>query len=147
MYWGLKMEYGPVAPQIFWSPFKWIGSKLNFLESKPARVFTIVPALAIGYVTAGDPANLEGIQQALPIVSMAIALTLILYAFASRKSAMVAWSYLLLSHFFIIAGILANTDHVIWDQAILYGSGALAASILWIHGSSKNLIHRPRHKT
>src|SRR5690606_17543593 len=61
---------------------------------------------------------------------MAIALLLVLYSFASRRSASTAWGYLLIAHFFIVAGFLSNMEWIDPVQVLLYGSGILPAGAL-----------------
>ena len=116
--------------QNLWIPFKWIGCQLNFMETRPAKFFTLLPAAFVGFAVANDHESLEVIKNALPVVSMSAALLLILYSFASRKSATTAWSYLMLAHFFILSGIIENRDHVEWNQIIMYSSGIIAAGII-----------------
>ena len=113
-----------------WMPFKWIGRRFNFMEKKPAQLFSIIPAAFVGFAVSNDSSSMEMIKEALPIVSLSIALLLILYSFNSRKSASTAWNYLLLAHFFIISGIIENRDFIEWPQILMYGTGILTAGIL-----------------
>jgi hypothetical protein len=61
---------------------------------------------------------------------MSIALAVILFAFAYRKSALKAWIYLLTAHFFIIAAVLFNAEYIKLVEIVFYASGVILAFIL-----------------
>ncbi len=113
-----------------WSPFKWIGKKLHFLQ---AGVFIAILAIAgvalliLGYTSQDSISSLEG---ALPTVLMSIALMVILFAFSFRKSAIKAWIYLLTGHLFIMAAVLFNAPHINLVEIVFYASGVLLAFLL-----------------
>jgi len=113
-----------------WSPFKWLGKKLQFLH---AKVFIGVLAIAglvftiLGYTNGS---SISVLSEFAPIVLMSIALAVILFAFAYRQSAIRAWIYLLTAHFFIIAAVLFNTFHINGIEIIFYASGVLLAFFL-----------------
>ncbi|MBL7700898.1 MAG: hypothetical protein JNM14_01500 [Ferruginibacter sp.] len=111
-----------------WSPFKWLGKQLQFLQSKIIIAVLTISAIAMllmGYTT--ETFSLNGI---LPIVLMSIALAVILFAFSYRRSALNAWIYLLTGHLFIMAAVLFNGPHVNLVEIIFYASGILAAFLL-----------------
>jgi len=113
-----------------WSPFKWIGKKFQFLHSTvfvAVLLFTGLGFLALGYFSPTVVQNFGGI---LPLLLMSIALSIILFSFSYRKSALKAWIYLLTGHLFIIAAILFNVPHVNFIEIIFYASGVLAAFML-----------------
>ncbi len=113
-----------------WSPFKWLGKQLQFLQSKTfigTLAFTALAISIFGYISGN---SISVLNQFLPIVLMGIALAVILFAFAYRKSALRAWVYLLTAHFFIIAAVLFNTDHVNLIEIIFYASGVILAFLL-----------------
>jgi NADH-quinone oxidoreductase subunit L len=113
-----------------WSPFKWIGRGLQFLQS---NIFIAVLGIAgvaflvIGYTGKGSIPSLNG---ALPIILMSIALLVILFAFSFRQSALKAWIYLLTGHFFIMAAVLFNAPHIYLVEIVFYASGVLLAFLL-----------------
>jgi formate hydrogenlyase subunit 3/multisubunit Na+/H+ antiporter MnhD subunit len=113
-----------------WSPFKWLGRKLQFLQSD---IFIGILSLAgltlliIGYV---NPAIVPSSGDVLPIILMSIALAVILFAFSYRQSALKAWIYLITGHLFIIAAVLFNTPHINLIEIIFYTSGVLLAFLL-----------------
>ena len=113
-----------------WSPFKWLGRQLQFLQSKIIAViltFAGLALLALGYTNA---AVLQSLGAALPLILMSIALAVILFAFSFRKSALTAWIYLLTAHFFIIAAVLFNAAHINTIEIVFYVSGVLTAFLL-----------------
>lgn len=115
--------------RFLWMPFKWIGRKLQFLESGQGKIAAIAPLIFFVYAVINARSFAESMYTVLPLVSVGIALLLVLYAFSSRRSALTAWGYLLLSHFFILWGIMVNMDIVQWEQVIMYGSGITLAGI------------------
>jgi NADH:ubiquinone oxidoreductase subunit 2 (subunit N) len=113
-----------------WMPWKWMGRKFNFLETKPGKLVTIVPVAFVSYAMINDPASLQFMKELLPVISLAIALLLIFYSFASRQSARTAWGYLMTAHFFILAGIAANMEAINHEQIILYAGGVALAGVI-----------------
>lgn len=113
-----------------WSPFKWFGKKLQFLQS---NIFTGILSVTgfilvlLGYTNQGTIASLGG---ALPVILMSIALAVILFAFSYRKSALKAWIYLLTAHLFIIAAALVNANYISLIEIVFYISGVLMAFFL-----------------
>lgn len=113
-----------------WSPFKWFGKQLVFLQSSVfIGILTITgfTFLVLGYTNQNIIPSLGG---ALPLILMSVALAVILFAFAYRKSALKAWIYLLTAHFFIIAAVLVNATHISLIEIIFYVSGILLAFFL-----------------
>jgi NADH-quinone oxidoreductase subunit L len=113
-----------------WSPFKWFGKKLNFLQSPFIVAVFIFCAAAILLLKFVNPAMLESVQQGLPLISMIIALAVILFSFAYRKSAVKAWLYLLIGHFFVITAVVLNAVHINTIEIVYYVSGVLLAFLL-----------------
>jgi NADH:ubiquinone oxidoreductase subunit 5 (subunit L)/multisubunit Na+/H+ antiporter MnhA subunit len=95
-----------------WSPFKWLGKQLHFIQSS---LFIAVLALAgLALLTSGYAGQtmLPSLEGTLPIILMGIALAVILFAFAFRESAIKAWMYLLIAHVFIMASVISNAPHI-----------------------------------
>ena len=116
--------------RFLWAPFKWIGARLNLLETKAGRLVVGTLGVVIAYQLIAKPIILASLEPAMPIVALIFALLLILYSFSSRGSAITAWQYLLAAHFFIITGIIDNTKHVDSTQVVMYGSGVLLAACI-----------------
>lgn len=113
-----------------WSPFKWIGEKLQFLKSTASIAILIFSAIALLVVTQVSPASVQSLSGVLPIVLMSVALAVILFAFSSRQSALRAWMYLLTGHFFVITAVLLNGDHINYIEIVYYASGIILAFLL-----------------
>ncbi len=110
-----------------WSPFKWLGKKLQFLESKVFIGMLTIAGLTLTVFGYTSRTSILTIGEVLPVVLMSIALAVILFAFAYRRSALKAWIYLLSAHFFIIAAVLFNTEHINLIEIIFYTSGVILA--------------------
>jgi NADH-quinone oxidoreductase subunit L len=113
-----------------WSPFKWLGKQLYFLQSNLAigmLALTGLTVLILGYTNQNLIPSFGGASS---IILMSIALAVILFAFTFRHSAIKAWIYLLTAHFFIIAAVLVNATHISLVEIIFYVSGILLAFFL-----------------
>jgi NADH-quinone oxidoreductase subunit L len=112
----------------FWMPFKWIGRQLSFLEIKKAS--TVIIAIILLFLLMIRKTDI--FQPYLSIVSiafLALALVLILYAFASRQSAARAWEYLVFAQFLILRGISLNAANIDATQIIMYAGGIIIPAI------------------
>ena len=76
--------------RFLWTPFKWIGARLNFLETSAGKLLIGVLAIVIAYPLIAKPSFLESLQPAMPLVALIFAFLLILYSFSSRRSAIKA---------------------------------------------------------
>lgn len=113
-----------------WSPFKWIGKQVRFLQSAVVTGILMVTGLILliaGYYFEHLIPDSSGI---LPLILMSMALAVILLAFAWRQSALKAWIYLLTAHLYIIAAVLFNAPHINGIEIVLYASGILPAFLL-----------------
>lgn len=113
-----------------WSPFKWIGSCLQFLKSGVVLIIFALLGIAAAALALYQPSLFDGQRELVAAVLLFIAIAIVLFAFSFRGSATVAWIYLLLAHAFIIAGVAVNAGHIKLIEIVFYGSGVLAASIL-----------------
>jgi NADH:ubiquinone oxidoreductase subunit 5 (subunit L)/multisubunit Na+/H+ antiporter MnhA subunit len=113
-----------------WSPFKWIGRQLQFLKSdKVAIILGIIGIVAlIGSVY--KPEFLVAQRSFFTVALLVISLAIILFVFAYRGSASGAWTYLLIAHLFIIAGIGVNAAHINTIEIVFYISGIVLAFAL-----------------
>lgn len=131
--------------RFMWMPFKWMGRQFSFLESLVGKLVIAVVGCVMAYIVWGRPRLSMDLLQVLPVISVAIALLIILFAFSTRRSALTAWVYLIIAHLFIIAGILLNVGAVPRAQLIMYSSGVLIAGIIGaiclqkIHGIDKDI--------
>lgn len=112
-----------------WQPFKWIGNRLNFLNSLVfLSVLTIVYIL--GLIQLFNP-NLFSLSfgQSLPIVYAILALLFILKAFTERGNAIKSWLFIISSQLFVALAICLN-EPVEVRQVIYYLSGIIVAGIV-----------------
>jgi NADH:ubiquinone oxidoreductase subunit 5 (subunit L)/multisubunit Na+/H+ antiporter MnhA subunit len=113
-----------------WSPFKWIGRQVQFLENRTGKVLiVIITVLALGKAFI-NPERFELINDYLPIILLSVALLVLLSSFASRKSAKESWDNLIMPHILIISAIVINANHFILTEVLMYGGGVLAAYLL-----------------
>ncbi|QNA44829.1 proton-conducting transporter transmembrane domain-containing protein [Lacibacter sediminis] len=113
-----------------WSPFKWLGKQFGFLQTK--MMPGIVAVVGIAFFIFGQTVKMDIPYQnsALPLLLMSIALAVILFAFSYRGSAIKAWSYLFISHLFLIAAVLFNAAHINTIEIVFYVSGIIPAFLL-----------------
>lgn len=112
-----------------WSPFKWAGRQLQFLQTTTGRWILFLLAAAAVALLFFRPADHAGtaIRDLLPPACLAAALIVLLTAFASRERADHTWNLLLTAHLFIIGGIVALMPSVHTAEIWMYGSGVLLA--------------------
>lgn len=116
-----------------WSPFKWIGKKLVFLQSNIVIAVLIMAVLAGLTLSYFSPATMEFLKNIAPLTLMSLALAVILFAFAYRRSALTAWSYLMIGHFFIITAIFFNTAHIDVIEIVFYAGGVVVSFLLGMY--------------
>ncbi len=110
-----------------WSPFKWLGKKMEFLQSGVLIVVLEVAGVVLVAAGYSSPGIFQSVQPVLPIVLISIALAVILFAFSFRQSALKAWHYLITGHIYIIAAVVFNTGHINFIELAYYSSGVLVA--------------------
>jgi len=113
-----------------WSPFKWLGKQIQFLQSKIIIGILILAGLAMLILGYTKQIIIPSSGETLPVILMSIALAVILFAFSYRGSALRAWIYLLAGHVFIIAAVLFNAPHINPIEIVFYASGVLVAFVL-----------------
>jgi NADH-quinone oxidoreductase subunit L len=113
-----------------WSPFKWLGKQVRFLQSKVMLAVVAVAGVAFFIYGQLDNIELPFLNTALPLILMSIALAVILFAFSYRGSAIKAWSYLFISHLFLIAAVVFNAEHINTIEIVFYISGIIPAFLL-----------------
>jgi NADH:ubiquinone oxidoreductase subunit 5 (subunit L)/multisubunit Na+/H+ antiporter MnhA subunit len=116
-----------------WSPFKWIGKRLQFLQANIISGGLAVTGLLLLYLGYTSKEIIPVPGEVFPVILMGIALAVSLFAFSCRQSALKAWSNLLIAHLFIITAVLFNTDHVPGVEIIFYASGVLIAFLLGLY--------------
>jgi NADH-quinone oxidoreductase subunit L len=112
-----------------WTPFKWIGKKLEFVTHKISFVLlTIIFLLGIVgfYWEEKVPLALYGI---LPVIFALIGLLLVLKGFTERGNALRAWLLLFISQLFIALAISLNAQ-VEYQQVFLYLGGTTVSALV-----------------
>jgi NADH-quinone oxidoreductase subunit L len=113
-----------------WSPFKWVGKKLKWLQSTTLTIVLTAKAIGIAFLSAYNPAFISLWNPLITVLMTGIALAFILLSFSYRQSALKAWIFLLVAHLFIIIGISAGTAHINAVEIVFYASGIAIAFLL-----------------
>jgi NADH-quinone oxidoreductase subunit L len=116
--------------KFLWKPFKWIGARFRFLGSPVVLVIFVVIGIVAAVGAIYKPELLVEQQAFVSVLLLSIALAIVLFVFAYRGSAITAWTYLLLAHFFIMAGIGVNAVHISTTEIVFYASGIVLAFAL-----------------
>jgi hypothetical protein len=109
-----------------WSPFKWIGHKLEFITQKPVMLL-IAMLFAVGLLNFLNAVEVP-YANSLPYIFAVIALILILRAFAGRDDARKIWLMAFASQFFLALSIGLNKQFE-FRQIVLYLSGGIISAI------------------
>lgn len=116
--------------RILWNPFKWLGTKMNFLSGKAAAF--ILTILYIGglfcyyFQENVSPVLIE----ILPYIFSLAGLVLILNAFAERGNALWAWFFVIAGQLFMTLSIALLNSNFGYDQIFIYLSGSLIAAVV-----------------
>ncbi|MDX2070822.1 MAG: proton-conducting transporter membrane subunit [Haliscomenobacter sp.] len=113
--------------KFLWYPFKRFGTGVILLSKKGGLLLWLVLLLGAGAAYAFKAQVSGQTQNYLAIILAAIALTMVLKAFAERENALHAWQIALLSQLFTILSIVWNAP-VEMKQILLYLSGTLIAA-------------------
>jgi NADH-quinone oxidoreductase subunit L len=116
-----------------WSPFKWLGIQFQFFRSQTVTVLFILIGIAALIVSLIKPEFISTGSATISVVLLALALAVVLFAFSFRGPALQAWSYLILSHLFIIAAIGINASHIDSIEIVFYTSGIAVAFVLGLY--------------
>jgi NADH-quinone oxidoreductase subunit L len=111
-----------------WSPFKWLGARLQFMRSAGALILVAIIGVSALVVSIAKPAFVPASAGTMVAdFLLSISLAIVLFTFSYRGSAIIAWWYLLLAHLFIIAGIGITAEHINAIELIFYASGVALA--------------------
>jgi NADH:ubiquinone oxidoreductase subunit 5 (subunit L)/multisubunit Na+/H+ antiporter MnhA subunit len=113
----------------FWNPLKWVGNKLNFLSLNRALLF-FIPTYAIGLYCAYHQQVLPTeVVKYLPYLFSLIGVVTVLKGFTERQHARLAWSLVVMNHFWVALAISFN-EHFSFDEVYIYLSGVIIAGII-----------------
>lgn len=91
-----------------WNPLKWAGNKLNFLTLKKAMLF-FIPAYVVGVLLLVNKQMLSvGVLHYLPNVFSLLGVVTVLKAFSERQHARLAWTLVVMNHFWVALAISFN---------------------------------------
>ncbi len=113
--------------RFLWSPFKWVGNKLEFL-TRTLTLILLITVFLFGLYCFWYDVKIV-LSDALPYVFSFLALTLILRAFTDRGDARRAWLLVFSSQFFIALSIALNKDFE-FNQILIYLSGGIISAIV-----------------
>jgi NADH-quinone oxidoreductase subunit L len=114
--------------KFLWSPFKWIGRKLNFLSHKTV-LFSLIIIYSIGiYLFLNQSILPKAIDDLLHIFFAFIGMLLILKSFAKRTDAIAVWFMIIASQFYILLSIAFLNDEYEYVEILIYISGLLVAA-------------------
>lgn len=114
--------------RFLWSPFKWIGSRLNFLTGNISVVLLAMLFIAGVYADLYPVKIPVGLYEYLPVVFSFVALLIILKAFTERENAIRAWIFIIVSQLFIALSIALFHEDFGHNYMLIYLSGAVASS-------------------
>lgn len=121
-----------------WSPFKWIGKKIQFLQSNISISTIIIFIVFILFVLPQfNPTFIQAVGHIFPVALMGLALAVILFSFTSRQSAIKAWSYIFIGHLLIICSILLNAEHIRAIEIAFYSVGIVIAFLIGYNALQK----------
>lgn len=118
-----------------WSPFKWLGRKMQFINKFRNDILFILLVILAGtrYFLKTDYSI--GLETAVSAFLLLLALMLVLYSFASRGNAITAWGQLFNVHLLIILALGTNkfegkANQEAGIEILLYAVGILVALII-----------------
>ncbi len=129
-----------------WSPFKWIGVKLQFLQSYILTTLLVAMAFAIVLANRFNAGLLAGMNVPFPEILMSVALMFVLSSFSSRGSALKAWVLLLAAHACIILAIWLTAGQIASLEFLYYAGGIVSSFLLGyyclqrIHGIDQDIL-------
>ncbi len=116
--------------QLLWKPFKWFGTRFNFLSAKLASVLLAVIFVAGLYAYFFQQIIPTAIFDLLPLLFSFIAFVLILKTFAERGDALRAWIEVVSSQLFIALSIALLNENFEHTHILMYLSGSLVSAIV-----------------
>jgi NADH-quinone oxidoreductase subunit L len=123
--WSLKeWNLDRLVNRLVFLPLKKLGHRLDFLRYRTVFVY-FIPSYALGvYLLLTGYVLPEILHQVLPSVFAFLALLLVLRSFTERKSIPLAWTMLLLNHFWMVLAIAEN-ENFSAQEIGMYLSGVL----------------------
>ena len=116
--------------RFLWTPFKWIGSQLDFLSNKIV-VGILAILFGIGLYGNAFPEQIpHNIFEILPIICAFSGLSLILKAFSEKGDALNAWIAVFSGQLFITLSIALLSEDFGFTQMLIYLSGSVICGLI-----------------
>jgi NADH:ubiquinone oxidoreductase subunit 4 (subunit M) len=114
--------------RFLWSPFKWAGSKLDFLADRASIIVLSILFLAGTYCDLYPESIPAGLYEYLPVLFSFAALLIILKAFTERENAIKAWIFIIIAQLYIALSIALFHEDFGHNYMLIYLSGAIVSS-------------------
>lgn len=113
-----------------WSPFKWMGNRLDFLTGRAAIIILLIVFITGVYFDLYPSVIPAGLYAYLPVIFSFIGLLLILKAFTERENAIRAWLFIIASQLFIALSITLFHEDFGHNYMLIYLSGSVITSAI-----------------
>jgi len=104
-----------------WRPVKWVGNRLNFLETRNVMYFLLplfMAGITLSYVQAYLSAEL---RKGMVVFFLFLALVMVIKAFTERIHARMSWILVVFTHFFVALGLSFNESVGVEDIVMYLG--------------------------
>lgn len=115
--------------KFFWKPVKFVGRKISFVSNIYVFVFLILFYITSRFLLYFQVFISPEITKLLPFLFGGIALLTIIRAFTERNNAVLAWSCILMTHFWIDLAVSFN-ERFTFEHTFLYLSGIVIAALV-----------------
>lgn len=129
--WSIKeWNMDVVQFRYLWMPIKWFGRKLSFINTK--IMFTLLTVIYFGGLLCFiyEDKIPKNIDSNLHLLFGFIGMLLVIKAFAVRKSALVSWTLIIASQFYVILSIAFLNDKYEYVEILIYISGLLISAVV-----------------
>ncbi len=136
LYWLSVKEFfiDRAINKLIFDPLKKAGRKLNFISLKNVFYY-FIPSFLLGILLLLNEDKIPAIiHNNLPILFSLIGMLMVLRSFTERKSPILAWTLIILNHFWMALAISFNEhfeiDHIAWYLSGIVFCGTLGIVIL-----------------
>lgn len=115
--------------RFYWHPLKTFGKKMDFITMKSLSGL-FIPVYFLGLLLLWGEPYIPGwlFKSLAPLIAF-VSLVLVLKSFAERKNVFLAWTLLIMDHFFLSLSIAFN-ESFHFEQTSLYLSGVIISGLL-----------------
>lgn len=115
--------------QYLWSPFKWVGKNLNFLNNKIVIAFLAIIYIAGILINEFRETIPAALTDAAPFLFSFAGLLLIIKSFAERGNAIAAWLMIISGQLFITLSVVLLNEDFGYQHILFLLSGSFAAAL------------------